>query len=173
MGMQEPPPDMHGHPLQFAPPPPTVPGGYATLQQEGAARTLSAYNLFVRAMTLKFRAEMPDLAQGDLMKKVGDMWRGMLLDEQNRWRVDGDLGSTVPGATTFISTPKAASKPSAYQAFVRQMSANLKAEIPGSKQADNMKRIGEMWRQMQPDERARYEPGGPANPGGGAGQGGQ
>lgn len=150
-------------PGQFAPPPPGgATSGYAA--PDGTARTLSAYNLFVRAMTLKLKPENPELAQGELMKKVGDLWRALSHDEQRRWRADGDLGMAVPGASTWIAN-KAVSKPSAYQSFVRHMSANLKLQAPGSKQADNMRKIGELWRMMSPEDRARYEPANAPTPG--------
>jgi len=159
--------------VQLPPPPPVdLPGGHA-LQEEATAETLSAYDHFVRAMTLKLREnpENPELAQDDLMKKLGDLWRGMPQEEQQQWRADGDLESAVPASVEQASPGwgRPPPPPSSYQSFVRHMTASLKTQFPGNKQSDNMKRIGEMWREMQPEERARYEPG---NQAGGAGQGG-
>jgi hypothetical protein len=121
----------------------------------GMQRNLSAYNLFVRAKSMKLKEENPLLPQGELMKKVGELWREMSQDEKAKWRVDGEEGSQVPGSNTFIQQ-RSAAKPSSYQMFVRAMTAELHMRHPENKQAENMRKIGEMWREMPPEERERY-----------------
>jgi hypothetical protein len=47
-------------------------------------------------------------------------------------------------------------KPSSYQMFVKQMTQQLQQQHPENKQAENMSKIGELWRGMPPEERQRY-----------------
>eukprot|EP00960_Hanusia_phi_P058141 763783-Hanusia_phi.AAC.4 len=121
----------------------------------GIQRTLSAYNLFVRSMHAQLKAEHPELDQGEYMKRVGEMWRSMPAEERAKWRADGEEGSRVPGASTFIAH-KASSKQSPYQMFVKAMTSQMKATNPNSSQIENMKQIGEMWRNMSAEERLKY-----------------
>jgi len=118
-------------------------------------RTLSAYNLFVRSMLQELKAANPDLEQGDLMKKVGEMWRGLSVDEKSKWRFDGEKGRLVPGNVTY-TTNRPPVKPSSYQNFVKHMSAELHHRYPGNKQAENMRKIGEMWRAMNEEDKAKW-----------------
>ena len=37
------------------------------------------------------------------MKRVGEMWRSMTNEEKSKWRYDGEEGSKVPGASTFVT----------------------------------------------------------------------
>ncbi len=122
---------------------------------EGTQRTLSAYNLFVRATLHKLKEGHPDLPQGEHLKKVGELWRNMTKTERAKWRADGEEGSRVPGSNTFFA-PKTPTKPSSYQMFVKSMTAQLRASHPENKQSDNMRRIGELWRDMSTEERANY-----------------
>ena len=91
------------------------------------------------------------------MKKVGELWRALGPDERGRWRADGEEGSKVPGATSFV-VPKSAGRMSSYQQFVRTMTQQLKAQDPPSSQADNMRKIGQMWRELGQEERDKYTP---------------
>eukprot|EP00961_Rhodomonas_salina_P236001 3189655-Rhodomonas_salina.2 len=127
--------------------------GYSSAQDSN--RTLSAYNLFVRAMLQKLKGERPDLEQGEHLKKVGEMWGGMSTEQKSKWRVDGEHGSRVPGNNTYFSQ-RSITKPSSYQMFVKAMSAELHQRYPENKQAENMRKIGEMWRNMPAEERERY-----------------
>lgn len=124
-------------------------------QTEGTQRTLSAYNLFVRAMLQKLKEGHPDLPQGEHLKKVGEMWRNMSKTERAKWRADGEEGSRVPGSSTFFA-PKTPTKPSSYQMFVKGMTAELRQSHPDNKQSDNMRKIGELWRDMSAEERAKW-----------------
>jgi hypothetical protein len=118
-------------------------GAHSVMLPPGTTRrNLSAYNLFVRAMQAKMKEDGADVRQGEHMKKIGEMWRDMSEDDKAKWKIDGEEGSRVPGNTTVISQ-KSVTQPSAYQMFVKQMSKEFKLRNPESKQADNMRKIGE------------------------------
>ena len=51
---------------------------------------------------------------------------------------------------------RAVAKPSSYQMFVKTMTQQLQQQHPENKQAENMRKIGELWRNMPPEERERY-----------------
>jgi len=122
---------------------------------EGQQRTLSAYNLFVRAMLQKLKAGNPDREQGEYMKKVGEMWRDLPDEEKAKWRADGEEGSRVPGNNTYVSQ-RSVAKTSAYQMFVKHMTIELHQQHPENKQAENMRKIGELWRAMSDEEKAKW-----------------
>ena len=42
------------------------------------------------------------------------------------------------------------------QMFVKAMTAHLKKQSPSNKQADNMRQIGQMWRELPAEQRANY-----------------
>jgi hypothetical protein len=63
-------------------------------------------------------------AQGEHLRKVGALWRGMSKADRAKWRADGEFGSRVPGSSTFFS-PKTPSRPSPYQMFVKGMTAQV------------------------------------------------
>jgi len=48
-------------------------------------------------------------------------------------------------------------EPSACQMFVKQMSKEFKSRDPDSKQSDNMKKMGELWRQTSADDRLAWK----------------
>ena len=50
--------------------------------------------------------------------------------------------------------------------FVKAMTAEFKIREPDSKQADNMRKIGELWRQMSEEEKAKWLVDGEAEPAG-------
>jgi hypothetical protein len=124
---------------------------------DGTTRNLSAYNIFVRGMLAQLRAENTEAEQGEHMKRVGSLWRAMSDEDKAKWRAEGSEGSRVGGSTTFVAS-RTVSRPTPYQMFVKQMTQQLKAEHPDWKQADNMRKIGELWRGMSAEERDRYEP---------------
>lgn len=41
--------------------------------------------MFVRAMTARFRAEVPQSRQTDILKRIGEMWRGLTAKEKNKY----------------------------------------------------------------------------------------
>ncbi|KAJ1480483.1 hypothetical protein T484DRAFT_1901021, partial [Baffinella frigidus] len=94
--------------------------------------------------------------RGEHMKKISDIWRDMSEEDKAKWRSDGEEGCRVPGSMLVVAQ-KAASQPSSYQMFVKQMSKEFKARDPESKQADNMKKIGELWREMGADDKQAWK----------------
>jgi hypothetical protein len=106
-------------------------------------------------MLSQMRGEEDD--HSEIMKKVGDMWNSMGEEERLKWRADGEAGSQVAGAVTFIPL-KQRSKPSAYQMFVRHMTAQLKKSQPENMQSENMRQIGQLWRELPVEQRESYAP---------------
>ncbi|KAJ1480482.1 hypothetical protein T484DRAFT_2796061 [Baffinella frigidus] len=125
-------------PASVAPPPPRkkVKANDVMMLADGMTRSLSAYNLFVRGMLQQLKAGDSEVEQGEHMKRVGLIWRGMSDEDKGKWRPEGEEGMRVGGNTSFTFVPsRTIAAPTSYQMFVKQMTQQLKVDHPECKQA--------------------------------------
>lgn len=131
-------------------------GGGAASASAGIVRSLSNYHLYVKHMLSQLKTESPQSGQNERMKKIGELWRAMTADEKASWCADGEQGSRVPGENTYVVQRKMQNEPSAYQSFVKHMVMELRKQHPEKRQHEHMRKIGELWREMSGEEKAKY-----------------
>lgn len=167
---------------QIAPDPP--PRRKPERDPNAPKRNLSAYLLYQNAMRDQFRRENPGMTFGQLSKYTSHMYKNLTQEEKASWearsvqdkaRYDAEMENYTPPlghdargvliddhprkkakrAPKDPLAPKRAT--GAYVFFTNEYRPKIMLENPGIKFVDLGRVLGERWRNLDSDEKKRYE----------------
>ena len=134
----------------------------------------SAYTYFGNDMRESIKAENADVSFAEVNKMLGERWKNLSSDEKQKYedmaaedkkRYKKEMASYTPPEGSEGKTKKKAKKdPNApkkaatsFFIFSSEMRPKLKAENPDIKFGELGKKLGELFRNLSPEEKERYE----------------
>ena len=135
----------------------------------------SAYMYFGNDMREKIKAENPDLTFAEINKQLGERRKALDSDEKQQYedmaaedkkRYKKEMANYTPpegskdkkGKTKAKKDPNAPKQAmSSFMFFSVEMRPKLKAENPDIKFGEIGKKLGELFRNLSPEEKERYE----------------
>ena len=138
-------------------------------EKKTALKDESRYDIFVKAQSVKLQESEPHLAQTQRMARIGQLWKSMtkeerlqvILDHKALMAANGikDKATVNYGPMLKVGGLKRRQherRISAFNFFVKDTVAKLRAGNPDLEHEACMKRVGEMWRALSQEERAKW-----------------
>jgi len=121
-------------------------------------RPLSAYFLFTGEMRAKVKANEPTLANTEIVKKMGEMWRGLPPAEKKPYEDSASKAKAEYDAKYKVPVSKEPKRPlSAYMLYSNSARPTVKAANPTAAFGDIAKLIGAQWREMTPAAKVEWQ----------------
>ena len=138
-------------------------------EKKTALKDESRYDIFVKAQSVKLQESEPHLSQTQRMARIGQLWKSMtkeerlqvILDHKALMAANGirDKATVNYGPMLKVGGLKRRQherRISAFNFFVKDTVAKLRAGNPSLEHEACMKRVGEMWRALSQEERAKW-----------------
>ena len=120
-------------------------------------RPLSAYFLFTAENRAKVKAADPSLSNTEIVKKLGEMWRGLPDASKAPYTDAAAKAKAEYDAKYKVEKEKTPKRPlSAYMIFSNAVRPKVKAANPSAAFGEIAKMIGAQWREMPPSAKQEW-----------------
>eukprot|EP00300_Choanocystis_sp_HF-7_P024326 c25750_g1_i1.p1 GENE.c25750_g1_i1~~c25750_g1_i1.p1 ORF type:complete len:411 (+),score=116.27 c25750_g1_i1:66-1235(+) len=124
---------------------------------DGPKRARSGYMFFCEASRPKFRAENPDVAASDVMRRLAEMWNGLTEEEKGPYEEMAKEDKERYNREKPAEEPTAKRARSAFVLYGNSVRSEIQGENPDWKPTDVTKEIGRRWKSLSSSQKAPYE----------------
>lgn len=120
---------------------------------------ITAYMMFAIEKRSEVVAKHPQMKITDVSKELGKMWKDVSAQEKENYKAKAAhyVPKTVKAKRSKVAkADKPKRKPSTYMKFANAKRSNVVKANPGLKVTEVAKKLGEMWRGMSDEEKAKY-----------------
>lgn len=140
---------------------PTAPAKAKKPEPERVPRAPTAFNLYQKQATKEFNAAHPELKTiGDRAKGLRAQWEALSDDARKPFEDEAAQLKAVADKkrAELKATKKAnARPPGSYLLFCQEKRADIVAQNPGSAPTTITKLLGQAWKSLAEDEKAKYQ----------------
>jgi len=127
------------------------------VESDKPKRPLSAYFLFTGEKRAEVKSKHPELSNTDIVKKLGEMWRGLSPAEKKPFEDSAAKAKAEYDAKYKVVVSKEPKRPlSAYMIFSNNVRPTVKAANPTAAFGEIAKIIGAQWREMTPAAKQQW-----------------